>query len=119
MIVSGKILTLDVDERIRKFDAAICFDVLLNSSDLSDIVRCELIAKKCLPVLIYGIGVVEINQNAVYKLHIVYRKMFRYIFKLSKYAHLSALLDVFGLKSIDELIRIKSICRVDLVKLYV
>ena len=104
----GKILTLDVDERLRKFNA-VAFDVLLNTSDLSEIVRCELITKKCLPELMYGIGAVDINQNAVYKLHIAYRKMFHYIFKLSKYAHLSELLDAFGIKSIDGLIRVKSI----------
>ena len=96
LIVRGKMLTLDVDERIRKFNAA-TFDVLLNTSDLSKIVRCELITKKCLPVLMHAIGAVEINQNTVYKLHIAYRKMFRYIFKLSKCAHLSELLDVFGI----------------------
>ena len=60
LIVRGKMLTLDVDEIIRKFNAA-AFDVSLNTSDLSEIVRCELITKKCLPVLIYGIGAVEIN----------------------------------------------------------
>ena len=105
-------LTLDVDERIKKFNTA-AFDVLLNTSDLSEIVKCELIIKKCLLVLMYGIRAVEINQNAVHKLHTTYRKMFRYrpIFKLSKCAHLSELLDVFGigLKSISELIRVKSI----------
>ena len=57
----------------------------------------------------YGIGTVELNQNAVYKLQIAYRKMFRYISKLSKCARLSELLDVFGIKSIGELIRAKSI----------
>ena len=46
LIVRGKMLKLDVDERIRKFNAA-AFDVLLNTSDLSEIVRCELITKKC------------------------------------------------------------------------
>ena len=102
MIVRGKMLTLDVDERIRKFNAA-AFDVLLNISDTPEIVRCALITKKCLLVLMYGIGAVEINQNPIYKLHIAYRKIFRYIFKLSKYAHLSELLDVYGIKSIDEL----------------
>ena len=37
--------------------------------------------------------------------------MFRYIFKLLKYAYLSELLDIFGigLKSVDKLIRVKSI----------
>ena len=80
LIVRGKMLTLDVDERIRKINA-VAFDVLLNTCDLSKIVRCMLITKKCLPMLMYGIGVVEINPNAVHKLHIAHRKMFRYIFK--------------------------------------
>ena len=50
LIVRGKLLTLDVDVRIRKFNAA-AFDVLLNTTDLSEILRCELITKRnvCLP----------------------------------------------------------------------
>ena len=111
LTMRSKMLTLGVDERIRKFNAA-AFKVLLNSADLSEILRCEWITKKCLPLLMYGrayIGAVEISQNAVYKLHIAYKKMFHYIFKLSKCAHLSELLDVFCIKSIGELIRVKSI----------
>ena len=54
LIVRGKMLTLDVDERIKKFNAT-AFDVLLNTTDLSEIVRCELIIRKCLPVLMCGI----------------------------------------------------------------
>ena len=38
LIVRGKMLTLDVDEIIRKFNAA-TFDVLLNTSDLSELNR--------------------------------------------------------------------------------
>ena len=76
LIVRGKMLTLNVDERIRK-SYAVAFDMLLNTSNLSEIVRCELITKKCLPVLMLGIEAVEINQNAVHKFHIAYKKIFR------------------------------------------
>ena len=36
------------------------YDVLLNTSDLNEVIRCELIVKKCLPVLLYGIGVFQL-----------------------------------------------------------
>ena len=71
-------LVIDVKDMIMKFNSSAC-SVLLNSSDLSEIVRCEIIVKKCLPVLTY-----ELSCGQVWpadKLHIAYRKIFRYIFK--------------------------------------
>ena len=38
------LLTLDVGDRIRKFNIS-AYDVLLNSADLTEVVRCELIVK--------------------------------------------------------------------------
>ena len=39
--------TLDIGDRIRKFNIS-AYDVLLNSADLTEVVRCELIVKKML-----------------------------------------------------------------------
>ena len=55
----------------------------MNSADLSEVVRCQLIVTKCLTIFLYDIGGVSIDNEASYKLNIAYRKIFRYIFKLS------------------------------------
>ena len=44
LVISGKELTLDIDDRMKKFNAA-AYDVLLNSSDLSETIRCELVVQ--------------------------------------------------------------------------
>ena len=69
-------LTIDVEDRIHKFNMT-AYDVLLHISDLNEVIRCELIVKKCLPVLLYGIGGVAITNREIYKLHIAYRKIYR------------------------------------------
>ena len=91
LVMCKKVLTVDIDERIKKFNGA-AYNVLLNTVDLSEPIRCELIVKKCLPVLIYGIDAIKTSQDDVYRLDIAYRQIFRYIFKLLKWAHLSKLL---------------------------
>ena len=60
LIVCNNELTIDVEDRICKFNIA-AYDVLLNTSDLNEGISCELIVKKCLPVLLYGIGGVSIT----------------------------------------------------------
>jgi hypothetical protein len=101
-------LTIDIHERIRKFNIA-AYDVLLHSSDLSEVVRCELIVKKCVPILMYGIGNINIDGEARYRIHIAYRKIFRYIFGLSWRSHISELLCVFNVKPIGNVIEIKTL----------
>ena len=49
LIACNNVLTIDVENRIRKFNIA-ANDVLLNFSDLNEVIRCELIVKKCLSV---------------------------------------------------------------------
>ena len=62
-------LTMNVIDRIRKFNVAAC-DVLLNPTDLSDVVKCKLVVKKCASILLYGVSVVQVSDNSVYKMHI-------------------------------------------------
>ena len=81
LIVCNNVFTIDVEERICKFNMA-AYDVLLNTSDLNEVIRCELI-KKSLPVLLYGIGGVSITNCDIYKLHIAYKKIYRYTFKMT------------------------------------
>ncbi len=102
MIYRG-ILTIDVNDRIKKFNMA-AYDVLLNTTDLTEVIRCELIVKKCLPVLLYGVGAFKIGNNEVYRMHIAYRKIFRYIFNLPLWAHITELLNVFNVKPVADVI---------------
>ena len=90
LIVCNNVLTIDVEDRIRKFNMA-AYDVLLNTIDLNEVIRCELIVKKYLPVLLSGIGGVSIANREIYKLHIAYRIIYRYIFKMSLRASISDL----------------------------
>jgi hypothetical protein len=83
--------------------------VLLNSNDLSDPVRCEIVVKKCLPVLMYGMGCGHLWSTGMYKLHIAYRMIFRHIFNLSLRSHLSELLNVFGIESVENVLNKKKI----------
>ena len=101
LIVCNNLLAIDVEDRIRKFNMA-TYDILLNTSDLNEVIRCELIVKKCLPVLLYGIGGVSITNRDIYKLHIAYRKIYRYIFKMSLRASISELLNAFHITPVVE-----------------
>jgi len=96
-------LVVDVVDRIKKCNAS-AYSVLLNTCGLTEIVRCEIIVKKCLPVLMYGVGCSDTFQDDLYKLHVAYRKVYRYIFRMSWRSHLTELLLVFGVKPINELI---------------
>ena len=107
LVISRKELTIDNDDRIKKFNAA-AYDVLLNSSDLSETIRYELVVKKCyIGLLLYGIGAIIVDQIAVYRLHVAYRKIFRYIFNLPLWAHISELLEVFNIESVENIICLK------------
>jgi hypothetical protein len=57
LIMRRKVLTMDIEGRIKKFNGA-TYDVLLNAKELSEVVKCESIVKNCLPVLMYGAIVV-------------------------------------------------------------
>ena len=57
--------TIYVEVRIRKFNMA-AYDVLVNTSDLNEVIRCEVIVKKCLPVLLFGIGGVSVTNCGAY-----------------------------------------------------
>ena len=54
LVINRKELTIYIDGRIKKFNAA-AYDVLLNSSDLSETIRCERVVKKCLPIPYMGL----------------------------------------------------------------
>ena len=89
-IMCNNVLTIDIEDRIRKFNMA-AYYVLLKTSDLNEAISCEFIVKKCVPLLLYGIGGVSITNSDMYKLHIAYRKIYRYIFKMSLRASISDL----------------------------
>ena len=86
-IMKKKIFVIDVNDRIWKFNAA-SHDVLLNADGLCETVKCEIIDKKCLPVLMYRAGAsnlkdaIYILYKRLYKMYIAYKKIFRCIFRL-------------------------------------
>ena len=69
-----KLLTVDVEDAIRRLNIA-GYDVMFNTPSLSEVVQCELVGRKCLPVLLYSTAAVHLQNLALYKLHIVYRKI--------------------------------------------
>ena len=78
-VMRKNIQTIDVDDRIKKINMS-AYNVLINTKDLSEVLKCKIIVKKCLPELLYGIGGTEVSDNDTYKTHFSYRKIFRYIF---------------------------------------
>ena len=102
LVINRKELTIDIYDRVKKFNATAC-DVLLNSYDLSETIRCELVVKKCLPILLYGIGALNVDQIAIYRLHVAYRKIFKYIFNLPLWVHISELFEVFNIESVENI----------------
>ena len=73
LTVCNNVLTFDVEDRIRKFNMA-AYYVLLKTSDLNEVRRCELIVKKCLPVLLYEIGGVSITNCKIAKYTLLIEK---------------------------------------------
>ena len=55
-------------------------------------------------VLLYGIGDASITNRDIYKLHIAYRKIYIYIFKMSLRVSISDLLNAFIITPNVELI---------------
>ena len=47
LAMKKNILTIDVDDRIKKFNMS-AYNVLINTKDLSEVLKCEIIVKKCL-----------------------------------------------------------------------
>ena len=100
-LMKKNILTIDIDDRINKFSKS-AYNALINTKDLSEVLKCEIIVKKCLPVLLYGMKGTEVPDNDIYKIHISYRKSFRCIFHLSLRSPIADLLNVFGIVAIKD-----------------
>ena len=79
MRIVKAMLEVDIDQRLIKFNTA-ASNIIMNSKDLTEVLRYELIVKKCLPILLYGIGLSLIIEVDCYRMHVTHSKMFRYIF---------------------------------------
>ena len=101
-------LVVDISDMIRKFNSS-AYNVLLNSSDLSEPIRCELIIKKYLPILTYVLGCRHMSPASVYKLHIAHRKIFRHIFGLFLRSPLTELLNAFGIEPVENVLNRKKL----------
>ena len=106
IVMRKNILIINVHDRIKKINVS-AYYVLINTKDLSEVFKCEIIVKKCLPVLLYGIGGNDLSDNDICKMHISYRKFFRCIFYLPLRSPIIELLDVFGVVEIKDNICIK------------
>ena len=107
LLIKTGLLTMDINDRIMKFNVA-CYDVSLNSYDISEVKRClNQLYKKHLSVLMYGVGFIGIDVKEEYKMHIAYGKIFRHIFHLSLRSRINELLKVFHINSIHNLLKIR------------
>ena len=106
LIMKKNILTVDVDDRLKKFNMS-AYNVLISTKDLSEVLISEIIVKKCLLVLLRGMGETEVPDNDISKMHISYWKIFIYIFHLSLRSPIAELLDVFGIVAIKD-----NICKI-------
>ena len=62
--MDNKCFTVNLNNRIRKFQKT-SIPIILNSKHFPDNVRCNLIATKCLPILLYGLHCVELSKRKV------------------------------------------------------
>ena len=65
LVRKKNILTITVDDRIKKKINMSVYNILINSKDLSEVLKCEIIVKNCLPVLLYGIGGTDVSNNDI------------------------------------------------------
>jgi hypothetical protein len=80
----GSKMQADLSCRARKFQCAVCA-ILRNKLPGHESVYVELILKKCMPVLFYGIGVFSLNSNMLNMLSQMWNMAFRFVFGLRKF----------------------------------
>ena len=68
LVMKKNILTIEVNDRIKKSNMS-AYNVLINTKDLFEVLKCEIIVKKGLPELLYGIGETDVSDNGMYKMH--------------------------------------------------
>ena len=74
------IVIIDVDDRIKKFNKS-AYNVLINTKDLSEALKCEIIVKKVFAcIFLYGIGGTEVFDNDIYIRCIFHIEKFLYTF---------------------------------------
>ena len=74
----------DMFSRTRKFQCAVC-SLLRQKVTGFEFVYVELIIKKCMPILFYGLGAHDLNSCKVASMTCVWNMAFRFIFGLAKY----------------------------------
>jgi hypothetical protein len=80
----GSKMQADLSCRARKFQCAVCA-VLRNKLPGHESVYVELILKKCMPILFYGIGVFSLSSNMLNMLSQMWNMAFRFVFGLRKF----------------------------------
>ena len=80
----GTHLQADLSSRVRKFQSAVCA-VLRHKLTGHELVYVEIILKKCMPILFYGLGAFDINSYTRNTLSQVWNMAFRFVFGLNKH----------------------------------
>jgi hypothetical protein len=80
----GTIMQADMSNRARKFQCAVC-SVLRNKLPGHELVYTELVIKKCMPILCYGLGVFNLNSSTLTNMSQVWNMAFRFVYGLRKH----------------------------------
>jgi hypothetical protein len=100
---SEKELTVDVNVNCRKFLGA-CFGMFQRCGALSEPVLCELVLKKCLPILVYGTECIRLKTAQKQRLNVAFNTVIRRVFKLSKYTSVKNIIFYIGGKPVKILL---------------
>ena len=103
MVQSGRDLTVNVNVNCRKFLGA-CFGMFQRCGGLSETVLCELVLKKCLPALVYGMECVRLKAAQKQRLSVAFNTAIRRVFKLSKYTSVKNVIFYVGGKPVKVLL---------------
>jgi hypothetical protein len=111
----GCTMQADLSDRARKFQCAVCA-ILRNKLSGYEAVYTELILKKCMPILFYGLGVFNINANMINVLSQVWNMAFRFIYGLRKHDSTRLVLQGSGTMSLKFLFDERMLLFLDSIK---
>lgn len=94
---------VNVDHNCRKFFGA-AYGVLQRCASLSELILCEIIVRKCLPILLYGLECIVLNSAQRHKLNVAFNNVMRRIFKVSRRTSVRNLLYYVGIKPVKILL---------------
>ena len=103
MVQSERELSVDVNVNCRKFLGA-CFGMFQRCGALNELILCELVLKKCLPILVYGLECVRLKAAQKQRLSVSFNTVIRRVFKLSRYTSVKNVIFYVGGKPVKILL---------------